>query len=409
VKAMPKFAYKALAPSGSVREGTVEAASRAAAIEWLRGQGQMPIRADPVGEGSFGRWRLGRGRSSDALSGRDLVLLTRELATLLQAGLPLDRVLAVMTELGSAGPRRRFVARTLEGLRGGATLADAMASANAKLPPFYIGMVRAGEAGGALDLVLARLADALERSQALRESVRSALYYPMIVLAVACFTLVVLLTAVLPEFRPLFDDTGAAMPASMAVLLWLGDALKRWWWFLVMLCLAIALGIRIHNGQPQGRLRWDRWLSRIPLLGDLLLKVEVARFARSLGTLLGNGVATLQAFSIAAGTIGNRALAQAIGGVEPRLRRGDGLARPLLDSGAFPRLAAQLVQVGEESGQLETMLLRVADLYDEEVKRTLQRLMALLVPAVTIGLGLLVAGIIAAMLSAILGSYDLAF
>src|SRR5262249_51156362 len=237
-----------------------------------------------------------------------------------------------------------------------------------------------------------------------KEGIRSAMYYPVIVLVVAAVTLVLLLTAVVPEFKPLFEDNGAALPTPMAVLLAVGDFLQAWWWALLAAALALVLAIRAHNRQPQGRLRWHRWLLRLPLFGQLVIKVEVARFTRTLGTLLANGVTPL-----AAGAIGNRAVARAVEGIGGRLKRGEGLARPLRELPLFPRLAAQLVQVGEESGQLEQMLLKVADIYDEEVKRTLQRLVALLVPLVTIGLGMLVAGIIGTMLTAILATYDLSF
>jgi general secretion pathway protein F len=235
------------------------------------------------------------------------------------------------------------------------------------------------------------------------------MYYPAIVLFVAAITLVLLLTAVVPEFKPLFEESGAGLPLSMAVLLGLSDFLAAWWWALIAVLVGGGLALRYHNRQPAGQLRWDRWLIRLPLLRELLIKIEVARFGRTLGTLLANGVTAVPAFSIAVGAIGNREVGRVIESVSGRLQRGEGLALPLRDTGLFPPLAAQLVQVGEDSGQLEPMLLKVADIYDEEVKRTLQRLMTLLVPVVTIGLGLLVAGIIAAMLGAILSTYDLSF
>lgn len=406
---MPRFRYKAVTPAGEVVEGALEAPSRAAVIDRLRGQGHMPIRAEAVADQAGTAWWRRSLRFSSALSPADVILITRELATLLQAGLPLDRALAMSAELEAEGPRLQFLQSVLERVRGGVPLADALAQQKAPLPSFYVGMIRAGEAGATLDSVLARLADTLERAQALRESIRSAMYYPIIVLTVAGFTLVLLLTAVVPEFKPLFDDAGAALPTAMAVLLAAGDFLKAWWWALLAGLVALVLVLRQHNRTPEGRLRWDRFLARLPLFGDLVSKIEVARFSRTLGTLLGNGVSVLPAFSIAVGAIGNRAIARAIEAARSRLQRGEGLAVPLLETGAFPRLAAQLVQVGEESGQLEAMLLRVADIYDVQVRRTLDRLLSLLVPVVTIGLGLLVAGIIAAMLTAILGTYDLSF
>ncbi len=406
---MPRFRYKAVSSTGEVVEGALEAASRTALIDQLRGQGHMPIRADALAERSAARWWQKPIRLSQKLTQPDIILITRQLATLLQAGLPLDRALAMIAELEPEGPRLAFVSDVLEAVRGGTPLAEALTARSAVLPPFYIGMVRAGEAGNTLDSVLARLADTLERAQALREGVRSAMYYPAIVLVVAAGTLVLLLTAVVPEFKPLFEDSGATLPTPMAVLLAVGDFLKAWWWALLAAVLALVLAIRAHNRQPQGRLRWHRWLLRLPLFGELVIKVEVARFARTLGTLLANGVTALAAFSIATGAIGNRAVARAVESTGGRLKRGEGLARPLRELPLFPRLAAQLVQVGEDSGQLEQMLLKVADIYDEEVRRTLQRMVALLVPLVTISLGLLVAGIIATMLTAILSTYDLSF
>ncbi|HEU5445350.1 MAG TPA: type II secretion system F family protein [Pseudolabrys sp.] len=406
---MTRFRYKAVTSKGDIVEGALEAPSRSAVIDRLRRQGHLPIRAEALVEPGQIRWWRRPIRLTAKLTDIDVILFTRQLATLLQARLPIDRALGMRAELEAEGPRRTFVRNVLDALRGGAPFADALVAQRAALPPFYVGMVRAGEAGNTLDSVLARLADALERTEALREGIRSAMYYPAIVLFVAAITLVVLLTAVVPEFKPLFEESGVGLPLPMAVLLGVSDFLAAWWWALIAMLVGGILVLRYHNQQPAARLRWDRWLIRLPLLRDLLIKIEVARFSRTLGTLLANGVTALPALSIAVGAIGNREMGRVIELVSGRLQRGEGLALPLRDTGLFPPLAAQLVQVGEDSGQLEPMLLKVAEIYDEEVKRTLQRLMTLLVPVVTIGLGLLVAGIIATMLGAILSTYELSF
>jgi general secretion pathway protein F len=403
---MPRFAYKSVTPAGEVVEGVLEASSRSGLIELLRSQGQMPIRADELGSAGAGSQLPGL-RASRGISAADLAQLTRELATLLKAGLPVDRAIAFARELVTSGPRGQFLNGVLEAVKGGASLADAMARPGAPLPPYYLGMIRAGEAGGTLETVLARLADTLERAQALRETVRSALYYPIIVLFVAGATLLILLTAVIPQFEPLFDDAGDALPTSMAVLLAIGSFLESWWWALLAAVILTTLALRHGLTRPEGRRHWDGMMLWLPLFGDLLRKVEVARFCRTLGTLLANGVTAVEAFGIAAGAVGNSVMASVIRDVAPRLRQGEGLAVPLLETGMFPRLAVQLTKVGEESGQLDQMLLRAADIYDEEVKRAVQRMTSLLVPAVTIGLGLIVAGIIGSMLSAILSTYDL--
>jgi general secretion pathway protein F len=195
----------------------------------------------------------------------------------------------------------------------------------------------------------------------------------------------------------------------MAIIIAIGDLLRKYWWAIMLLAFATVLAARHYVNRHQGRLRRDRWLLRTPIIGEMILKVEVARFARTLGTLLTNGVTVLNALSITTSTVTNLVVVEAIGGLANRLKRGEGLAIPLMETGVFPRLAVQLVQVGEESGQLEAMLLRIADIYDEEVKRSLQRILSLLVPIVTICLGVVVATIIASMLTAILSTYDLPF
>jgi len=220
-------------------------------------------------------------------------------------------------------------------------------------------------------------------------------------------TLVVLFTMVIPEFRPLFEDSAKGMPTSMAAVIAVSDTLRDYWWAIALGIVAIVILVQQQYKGLEGRRRRDRLVLRLPLFGDLVTKLEVARFARTLGTLLANGVMVLNALSITAETISNRPLAEAINGLAGRLKRGEGLALPLMETGLFPRLAVQLIQVGEESGQLESMLLRVADIYDEEVKRTIQRLLAMLVPVMTICIGILVAAIIATMLTAILSTYEL--
>jgi general secretion pathway protein F len=404
---MPRYRYKAISAAGDILQGEIEAADRQAVIDSLHNQGSTPIRADPItGRAGrpFGSIALSRKRK---LRAEALVLTTREVATLLRAGIPIDRALGILAEIASDGAVRAFLENILKSVRGGATLADALEPFKDSLPPYYIGLVRAGEAGGALESVLTRLAESMERAQSLRETVRSAMYYPAFVLAMSVLTLVVLFTMVIPEFRPLFEDSAKGMPTSMAAVIAVSDTLRDYWWAIALGIIAIVLVVQQQYKGIEGRRRRDRLVLRLPLFGDLVTKLEVARFARTLGTLLANGVMVLNALSITAETISNRPLAEAISGLAGRLKRGEGLALPLMETGLFPRLAVQLIQVGEESGQMESMLLRVADIYDEEVKRTIQRLLAMLVPVMTICIGILVAGIIATMLTAILSTYEL--
>ena len=405
---MARFRYKAATAAGEVLEGEVDAPSRVLALDRLRRKGHLPIRVEPLVGAAADRPLDRSRRRRDRLPGRELALVTREMATLLNAGLPLDRALSLILEMTEHAAIRKFIERLQQGVRGGASLTQALEPERDRLPAIYVGMVSAGEAGGSLAAVLARLADALEQAGALKETVRSALAYPVLVLIVAIGSLTVLLTVVLPEFRPLFENSGAKLPASTAVLIALGEWLSRYWWALALLTLLLGLAVSAHNRTPEGRMRRDRLLVAAPLLGNVIQKTEVARFCRTLGTLNANGVPILESLKIASEAIANQAIAEVIRSLGQHLRRGERMAPHLARSRAFPRLAVQLVQVGEESGELTAMLLRIAEIYDEEVKRALQRLVSMMVPAITIALGLLVAAIVATMLSAILGTYDLA-
>jgi len=404
---MARYRYKAVTSAGEIVEGVIDAADCQAVVDRLHAQGSTPIRAEESAVRSVRSLSL-FGRRRRRLDPTTVMHATRELATLLGAGLTVDRALSVLEEISDDDAVRGFLDSVLQSVRGGATLAEALMPHKESLPAYYIGLVRAGEAGGALESVMARLAEALERAQALRESVRSAMYYPAFVLIMSVLTLAVLFTLVIPEFRPLFEDSEHPIPTSMAAILAISDGLKAYWWIVVAALLAIIFAIRRYLATGEGRRRFDRRILRTPLAGDLITKLEVARFSRTLGTLLANGVMVLNALSITTEGISNRSIAQAITDLANRLKRGEGLAVPLTETGIFPRVAVQLVQVGEESGQLEAMLLRIADIYDEEVKRTLQRLLAMLVPVMTIFIGIFVAGIIATMLTAILSTYEFA-
>ena len=404
---MPRYRYKAVSASGTVIEGEMEAVDRQAVIDGLHRQGGTPIRAEPITDRPALRLLPGGLSRKQGPGPQALALTTRELATLLRAGLPVDRALSILVEVTQDRSMQALLEDVLKAIRGGSTLASALEAHKASLPVYYIGLVRAGEAGGALDSVLWRLADTLENATALRETIRSAMYYPAFVLLMSIATLIVMFVLVIPEFRPLFDDTGSAMPGSMAAMIAISDALREGWWAILLAVLAVFLLGRMYFSAAQVKDRRDRWILKLPLIGEVVTKIEVARFSRTLGVLLAHGVLVLSAVSITADAVANRQMAAAIRGLSSKLGGGEGLAAPLMETGLFPRLAVQLIRVGEESGQLEPMLLRVAEIYDDEVKRTLQRLLALVVPVMTICIGALVAAIIGTMLTAILSTYEI--
>lgn len=406
---MPRYRYEAVDASGEVLRDEMEAPSQEAVIAQLRDGGLLPLSVAEA-KGGFLRSALGQPLFSKrrALSRKAVTLITQQLASLLSAGMPLDRALTILISVSEDEHTKPLLERVQEKVRGGSTLADAL-EAQGVFSRFYLNMVRAGEAGGALETVLKRLTEFLERSQALRETVTSALIYPIILLSVAALSVIILLTFVVPQFQRLFADAGKALPLATQIVIAVGDGFRHYWWVGLIVIGLIVTVARQRLSQPENRLRWDRRLLRIPLLGDLIAKVETARLSRTLGTLLGNGVSLLNALTIVRETLSNRVLANALGEVSEHTKTGRGLAEPLLETGNFPKLAVQMIRVGEETGQLQEMLLQVADTYDNEVQTAVKRLLTLLEPALILGLGVIIAGIIMSILVAILSLNELAF
>jgi general secretion pathway protein F len=406
---VPRYRYEAVDAAGELLRDELDAASPDAAIERLRDQGLLPL---AVVEAKGGWWRGGFSQplfsKRQALSAQAVMLLTQQLSNLLNAGLPLDRALTVLISVTDDPRSKALLERVQEKVRGGSTLADAL-EAQGTFSRFYLNMVRAGEAGGALEAVLKRLTEFLERSRALRESVSSALIYPLILLSVAALSVIILLTFVVPQFQQLFADAGKALPLATQIVIATGNGFRHYWWVGLLAIFLIVAALRQQMSRPESRVRWDRWFLRLPLFGDLIAKVETARLSRTLGTLLGNGVSLLNALTIVRETLTNRVLATALGEVAEHVKTGRGLADPLLEAGDFPKLAVQMIRVGEETGQLQEMLLQVADTYDEEVQTAVKRMLTLLEPALILGLGVVIAGIIMSILVAILSLNELAF
>jgi general secretion pathway protein F len=411
---MRRYRYRAVATSGELVHGEMEAASQATVIERLRGQGHLPLAADEVAAGSGSSRRLTLVQwlrrpvlGTPRVNRRDVAIMTRELATLLEAGLTLDQSLKLLIDLAEGEALEGLLSDLLERIQGGSSLADALAQHEALFPRVYVSMVRAGETGGALREVLGRLARYLDEAEALREQVKSALVYPIILLILAALSIVVLLTVVLPQFTPLFESAGAELPWLTRAVILTGEGVQRYGWLLLVAALGAIWLVRRQLKRPARRAQIDRWLLRLPLLGELLAKIDTARFARALGTLLANGVPPLTALAIVQDALANATLRRALGDAAAVMKEGGGLAAPLGRTGVFPRLAVHLLGVGEESGQLDPMLLKIAEVFDRDVRSTIERLMTLLVPALTIVLGLIIAVIITAVLMAILSAYDL--
>ena len=403
---MPVFVYRAADQQGKTIDGVMDAADARAVVDRLQRDAYFPIRVAPQ-DGAGGLALDVRSLRQRRVTTRDVVEFTQQLATLVDAGLPLDRALLILEEL-TAHPRiKEIVADVLRSVRGGASLSDALAKHHPR--PFsrlYINMVRAGEKGGVLEPTLQRLAELLREAQEFREAVVSAAIYPALLTMVGAGAVVFLLTFVIPRFGEIFTDLGQDLPAPTQVLLTVSGAVKSYWWLGALIGLVCVFAGRVALSSPGGRLALHRLVLRLPLAGDVVLKSEVAQFARVLGTLLKSGVPVVSALSVVREMIGNQVLATAVERLGEGVKRGAGLAVPMAEDGAFPPLARHMVRIGEETGRLEEMLLRVADAYEAEVRKLVKRLTGLLEPVIILAMGLVVGFIVVAMLMAIFSISD---
>jgi general secretion pathway protein F len=393
---MTLFRYKALSPAGEALDGQMDAASAAEVIAKLQDAGNIPVEAKPADEAGGGGL-AGLFKRSE-MNSAQVLQFTQQLATLLGAGQPLDRALQILLDLPESEAARRVIERIRETVRGGAPLSQALEQQHGVFNRLYINMVRAGEVGGSLHDTLKRLADYLERSKALRESVINAMIYPSILVLMVFGALFVLLGFVVPQFMPLFEDMDVELPLLTKVVMGVGNLVSDYWWLILALLIGAMVWMRRSLREPANRLRFDAWVLRRGLIGGLIARLETARLARTLGTLVHNGVPLLTALSIAKNVMGNTALSEAVEVAAKDVKTGGGLAPSLGKSKLFPRLALQMVAVGEESGELDGMLTKVADTFDVEVKHTVDRLLAALVPAVTIFMAIVVAMIMLAIL-----------
>jgi general secretion pathway protein F len=406
---MPVFLYKAVGRDGKMVEDQREAADENTLVSALQADGFIPIQVVPASSRPFSRLTFKRSNHAK-VSQKDIGELTKQLATLLNSGLPLDRSLALLVDLVSEeSSLRPVVIKVLEKVRGGSPLSEALESQQGVFSRFYLNMIRAGEAGGGLEGVLERLSEYLERSRELRGTVTTALIYPIILVSMAGLSLFVLLTFVVPQFQEMFASAGKELPVPTQIVVATSEFLQAYWWVILIALSGFFFYMRSQFKNSERRYVWDRRMLKTPMLGDLLTKLEVASFSRTLGTLLGNGVSLLAALSIVKETLNNRILAETVEKAAGSLREGGEMTAPMIASGLFPKMAMQMIQLGEETGSLQEMLNRVAVTYDREIRITIERLLTLLEPVLIVGLGLLIAGIIISILMAILSVNDLAF
>ncbi len=403
------FRYVAISPAGETLRGTMEAASEAAVIAQLQRRGNIPMRAEPAEGRSFladlMHMELGAGR---ALTRQEMTNMTRELAVMLAAGQDLDRALRFLVETAPNKRVRGVMEQLRDTVRDGSALAAALARHPASFSQLYIGLVRAGEAGGTLAETLERLAVLLERQRSLAATVKSALIYPTLLVVAAVGSIVLLLTKVLPQFVPLFEQNGAQLPRPTQILIAAGDFVSAYGLYMLLACGLMFLAGRQLLQRPGPRLLKDRLVLRIPVFGGLTREILAARFTRTLGTLVQNGVPLIAALGIVRETIGNLAAVAAVERATTSAKGGAGLSAPLSEAGIFPLRTIYLLRLGEETAQLGPMSLRAAEIHEEKTRLGVQRLVSLLVPFITIVMGAAVAGIVSSLLLAMLSLNDLA-
>ncbi|MBB2201451.1 type II secretion system F family protein [Gluconacetobacter tumulisoli] len=404
-----RWRYTALADDGQLRHGVMLGEDEAGIVAGLRRAGLHPVRVARPGWGLAAGWpAITLSRRQGGLSRREVTDITRELALMLAAGQDLDRALRFLVETVPRPKARALLVGLREGMRGGGAFAAALDTRPESFSPLYVGLVRAGEAGGALAGTLDRIATFMERERSLSASIQSALIYPIILVLASIASIVLLLTQVLPQFVPLFEEAGAQLPLATRIVIAMGDFLQHWG---MALLAVLGLGAFLVRGllrRPELRRPFDRQVLRLPILGALARDIMAARLTRTLGTLLQNGVSLLAALRIVEGVIGNMAGRAALEQAGLQTREGRGLARSLAVSDVFPVRATHLMELGEETGQLADLCLRAAEIHEEAARTRLQRLVALLVPVITIVMGAIVAGIVSALLLAMLGLNDLA-
>jgi general secretion pathway protein F len=400
---MPVYAYKGLSQDGRAVNGIIDADNPKGARLKLRRSGVFPTdvteqeRRKPQTAAASNEFTLSR--YFERIKPQELALLTRQLSTLVGAGLPLVECLSALIEQVETARIKRTLSQIREQVTEGSSLADALKGHPRIFSDLYVNMVRAGEASGALDLVLLRLADYTENYAALRDKVRSALTYPTLMAIVGSAILFFLLSYVVPKVTKIFSENQASLPVMTTVLLAISGFMQQYWWLVIGTVIMVVISVRVSTRTPAGRLRYDRYVLGMPYFGKLLKKVALARFSRTLSTLLTSGIPLLQSLDIVKNVVNNTVLSGAIEEARASIREGQSIAPPLKKSGLFPAMLIHMIAVGEKSGELEQMLSKAADAYDSEVSSSVSAITSIMEPVmILIGGGVVLFIVLAILL-----------
>jgi len=401
------FFFRAVASDGKPRTGTLTAENDKLVATELRRQGLIPVYIG-LSKGSSAGFDLKLPSFGGGSRRKDVLFFTQELATLLNAGVPLDRALSIVAQLTSRGDFRAVVMDVMRILKGGKSLADSLATRPSHFSELYFNMVRAGEASGSLAQIFERLSEFERTRDDLRGYIISSLIYPMLLTLVGLGSIFVLLNFVVPRFAQIFSDPRMKIPTPTLILLEVSKIVQDYWLIAAVGMLVVGVLFQVYVRTQAGRLWWDTIRLRMPLLGEALRKAETARFARAMATLVTASVPLVQSIGIARGILNNRRMAGSLEQVSQGVKRGEGIAGPLTRTGEFPPLAGHLLSVGEETGHLDTMFNRMADIYDGETRTAIRRFTALFEPLIILVMGLVVGSLIISLMMAITSINDIA-
>ncbi len=385
---MATFTYTARSFAGEMRTATIDASSRDDVIAQLRRQRLNVVKID---EATPKKPKRGH------IKMRDIVILTRQFSTMINAGLPLVQAMTILAEQSQNKVLSEVMRKVVFDVESGNTVADALSKHPQAFSNLYVNMVAAGEAGGILDTILMRLATFMEKNDALIRKVKGAMIYPGVIMSVAAIAVTVLLIFVIPVFENLFTSAGLALPLPTRIVMGASRFLKGYWYVVLAVIGVSVFMFKRYNATSDGKLKIDRFMLKVPVLGDVLRKSAVSRFTRTLGTLISSGVSILDGLEITAKTAGNRVVQDAIMESRSSIAGGDTIAQPLKKSGVFPPMVISMISVGEQTGGLDEMLSKIADFYDEEVDAAVSNLLSLLEPVMIVFLGVVVGGMVVSM------------
>ena len=396
---MAFYTYRATTRDGQIQEGQIEAQDEKSAIERLKNAGVILIKITAQ--------KKAKNKSGARTSKDELQTFTAELYVLLNAGLPLDRSLNILSDVFESKGMKSVIESILTAIRGGKTFSDALLEHPKIFPRLYVNMIKAGEASGVLDVILEKLNEFLESTKELKDNVFSAMIYPVILLVTSILSIIMLLIFVVPRFSSLFNEMGGSLPPTTQMLMSMSTGLQNYWWALILMIAFAVFVFRTWINSASGKYKWDAF--KLKVLGDVIVKLEIARFCRTLGTLLKSGVPLLQALINSRDVTTNLVISEALEKIMKEAKEGKGIAVPLANTGIFPPLALSMIKVGEETGQMEDMLIKVAVTYEKSLKETIKRFVSLLGPIMILVLALIIGFIVVSMLLAIFSITDMPF